>query len=532
MLLNRVCNRDYGCCSRLGVSLSFLLCLIVGQYLLLQRTDQHLKALTFETTLGAFIPQVVPPSRADRQRLPHNNLHLPDLSNHDNAAAARNNETKSTTSNSTTTTVPNRVYYVGKFGLGHRLSKLSAAHHLATHILNVSEVEVHWGSCKTGTTDLFTFLFGTHVLPAAATTAATATSGKMILVRNDVHGYYAGQNYKNAQRVIPKRYASDNNSDNSGPWVQKLQADEILFRDLRHRFMQRHSQVRAFMKQQDWHNRTLVVGLHLRGGNGELHHFATSGRAVNDTTRLVQDLCQLLVQSLVVPIAAAAAGIGQLPRLPLLFLATDTKDLIPIVRHACGSSFETVVLPQPRLDVGVSYAAWTQGEECFTGWKASMMDMVLLASSDILVAGMRSTFTQILPLALVLSDNDKKEQSSSSLGRIRRRQYCEVAPTGRSMTCFDNKRAWLFRNNPARQQYTYSLETASTKSILPPALVVHKTLVHLPDLELSPLTIDAIAFVQDIDTNKTVFVYGKHTIDTKYRNTMNQSFREEWTWED
>lgn len=39
-----------------------------------------------------------------------------------------------------------RIVYVGKFGLRHRLSKMSAAYHLGQQ-LNVTSMEVHWGVC-------------------------------------------------------------------------------------------------------------------------------------------------------------------------------------------------------------------------------------------------------------------------------------------------------------------------------------------------------------------------------------------------
>ena len=422
----------------------------------------------------------------------------PFLPSHGPSSSRKSDLSKPSEANKTPTVEqaePNRVYCVGQFGLGHRLSKLSAAHHLAESVLQVPLLEVHWGSCQTGETDVFPYLFGTHLLPIGNTTRTQTTAGKTILVRNDVEGYYAGQAYKNAQVAIPRHYATSTQS----PWRHKLQTDRLLFQNLLDRFLKRHSP-RDFFEALDWHNRT-VMGLHLRAGNGEQHHFQTAGRSVQNTTVFVQNLCQLLSEKFLLPPNTTK---------PLLFVATDTPALIPVLQQACVGT-QVAVRSQPRLNAGVSYSAWKNGDACFEGWRASMMDMALLAHADVLIAGMRSTFTQILPLSVVLG----RKQSRS-------RQYCEVAVTGRTMTCFTDQTAWLFRNHaPQQQQRTFSLDDA-------PRPVVHKTLVHLPDLEPSVLMDQAVKFLTSTG-NQTVFAYGNR-FDTKYRGKYR--FREEWTWEE
>lgn len=379
-----------------------------------------------------------------------------------------------------------KLYHVGQFGLGHRLSKLSASYHLATHqLLNVSLLELHWGSCQTAEKDIFAFLFGTHQLPltTATTTATTTTSNqqqeKTILIRNDVAGYYAGQNYKNAHRPLPRAHVRN-------VWLPKLlQIDPQLFRDLLQRFERQHPDVLEFQK--DWEKYT-VIGLHIRAGNGEGDHFQQAKRGVGgDLHDFVQGVCQLLVQ---LPVSKPS----------LLFVATDTPSVIEMLRKGCSSSFEVRVLPQPRVATkGVSYQAWKTGEVCFQGWRASMMDMALLAKSDILVAGMRSTFTQILPRSLCP-------------------QFCEVDVTGRRMTCFTNQTEWLLREHPGQ---IYSLDNNTNP-------VVHKVLVHLPDWETNDWIQQASEFLQTNDKESTVFVYGPR-FDPKYRGKG--QFREEWTWD-
>ncbi|GAX10639.1 hypothetical protein FisN_14Lh146 [Fistulifera solaris] len=386
----------------------------------------------------------------------------------------------------------NRLYYVAQFGLGHRLSKLSAAYHL-TQTLDLPVMELHGGSCQTAI-DVFAFLFGTHRLILRTTpTSRKDYRNRQILVRNDVAGYAAGQSYKNARVEIPQHYRTDNKNN---PWKKKLRFDRILFQELLDRFMKRTAL--PLLQQFDRHT---VIGLHVREGNGEEDHFAASGRGIGNTTTFVNDLCYLLRKY---------TAEQQWSRPALLFLATDTERVIPMVQTACHDAaseypgIPVVWLPQNRPAQGVSYQAWDRGEPCFQGWQSSMMDMALLAHADVLVAGMRSTFTQILPRALVMG---------------RGNSFCEVHETGRTMTCWDEEESWLFRNLPAST--TYSLETNAVP-------VVHKLLVHLPDVEPNPWIERAWVFLNDTETSSTVFAFGER-FDPKYRKKV-QVFQEHFTF--
>ena len=132
-----------------------------------------------------------------------------------------------------------------------------------------------------------------------------------------------------------------------------------------------------------------------------------------------------------------------------------------------------------------------------------MMDMALLAHSNILVAGMRSTFTQILPRAVVMGRGER---------------FCEVEEeTGRTMTCWDEEDHWLFRRQSPPSS-TCSLDDTTTS-------VVHKLLVHLPDVEPNVWIDKAKAFIDNRESAS--FVYGER-FDPKYR-TPGQTFQKEWT---
>jgi hypothetical protein len=388
----------------------------------------------------------------------------------------------------------NRLYYVAQFGLGHRLSKLSAAYHL-TRTLDLAVMELHGGSCQTEM-DVFAFLFGTHRLTLRnPKTTRKDHSNRQILLRNDVAGYSAGQSYKNARVEIPHHYRTENNNN---PWKNKLQSDRILFQELLDRFVKRTPALMPLLHQFQTHT---VIGLHVREGNGEQDHFAASGRQIVNTTTFVNHVCYLLRKYANEQLAES--------RPVLLFLATDTERVIPMVQQACHDaataypSIPVVWLPQTRPAQGVSYHAWDRGKTCFQGWQSSMMDMALLAHADILVAGMRSTFTQILPRALVME---------------RGNPFCEVHEKGRTMTCWDEEESWLFRNLPAST--TYSLETTAVP-------VVHKLLVHLPDVEPNPWIEKARAFLNNTES-PTIFAYGER-FDPKYRK-KGQMFQENFTF--
>jgi len=363
---------------------------------------------------------------------------------------------------------PDTLYYVGRFGLGHRLSKLSAALHLA-RTLHLSEVNIHWGSCQTNQ-DIFAHLFGRSTSYLLDGTFRNLT----ILVRNDVAGYYAGQNYKNARQGIPVQYCHD-----QSPWRHKLDADARFFSELLERFLTLHPQVQEFAR--DWKSQQ-VIGLHLRAGNGEGDHFVESQRGVPNSTAFVRNLCGLLNQ-----MSAS-----------LLFLATDTPAMISMVNESC--SMPVVTYAQTRVAQGVSYSVWKEGEECMQGWLDSMSDMALLALSDVVVAGMRSTFTQILPRSIV--------QRSG-------KQYCEVDQSGTRMTCWKDELEWLFRTKEGIHHGKQGE-------------VDHKVMVHLPDVVKNEWLERARQFVSHPSANNHQFVFGE-AIDKTYR-VRDAGYTDQWTW--
>eukprot|EP00977_Amphora_coffeiformis_P013916 scaffold3785_cov165-Amphora_coffeaeformis.AAC.5 len=436
----------------------------------------------------------------------------------------------------------NHVLYVGNFGLGHRLSKLVSAYHLACQddlCPWLQEFRVDWGSCGDGDDDtaannnnthedVFSYLFGSNRLRILCnknvTETASHSSPKTLLIRNDVQGYYAAQSYKNAR--IPLLRKALQSPDHV--WNQKMDWDWAFFGQLVRGFRTRHgAALDAFQWQHKW-DQHYVVGLHLRAGNGEKDHFVQADRGVTNLT----DWCQAVTSTLRCALAQ------QQPKVPILvFVSTDTTDLIPVVKAALDD-IPVVVFPQARLpsQEGVSYQKWTEGDQCYDGWKSAMTDMTLLALSNLVVAATRSTFTQILPLSQVLPGPRKKNQNDDDDSKYK---FCEVGENGKVMTCFGDRQSWFLRQGG--ESTWRSSKTGQCEAVVPGPMkrseklpadhlrIVHKVMVHLPDVPEDSLRKDAITFLTTPNSTESRFYYGP-IFSRKYRGGQNKVFRSEWTW--
>lgn len=356
----------------------------------------------------------------------------------------------------------NRLIYLGRFGLGHRLSKLSAAYHLAQQI-HVDVLDVRWGTCNDQ--DIFAYLFGSSEWKLQSTSRSSA-SEQSILVRNDVQGYYAGQAYKNYQVPLTDSVLR--------LWSEKLESDAVFFRTLSERF-RFQGEVSDFRRRHEWNDHT-VIGLHVRAGNGEKDHFEEASRGIHNSTNWLQDLAHVLRTK----VANASR--------PLVFIATDTVQVISELQKQL-EGIPVVNFSQERVppNQGVSYQTWQEGIQCLHGWRDSAIDMMLLSQVDTLIAATRSTFTQILPLRMVLE----------------RGSFCEV--DGRRLDCFDQLEDWLYRKGRVSG-------------------VTHKVMVHLPDPTESLDTIQKYLR----SGSREQLVYGGWYAK-KYRRPK-VPFRTEWTW--
>jgi hypothetical protein len=438
-----------------------------------------------------------------------------------------------------TTNVQNELIHRAFFGLGHRLHRSAAAWHLAKTLQNVTHFRFHWESCQSSVTgdsyqtdnansskngvdyNVFRYLFGDDlwVVPSfqgePPSSHQRKTIRKMIVIRNDVYGYIKGQLYKDLQLPVPRMNQSPGTAHNvqqhsriQHPFIDKLQSDVEFYQLLEQRYRFRH-QVEDFMAQYQFSER-LVVGLHLRTGNGEGMHFEETGRGVQNETEFVENLVQVMGEMIQHEQQGQSRQHNKIP--PLIFLATDTAYLIPVVQKAFQqfvgmSSDDVVVLPQFRLETnqGVTFdALGGTGQKCLDGWQAMVSDMMLLAYSNVLVAAKHSTFTQSLPLTVVF------EQQQT---------FCEVSGRGTVMTCLNGSiQTWLFRDNPS-QSHTFVVD--SQNSVQASSAVTHPITVLLPDVTKPAEFLQAQSFLSHPwrkQNQEAIFRYGKTKIYKKYRS--------------
>ena len=156
-------------------------------------------------------------------------------------------------------THPNQIVHFADYGLGHRMAKISSAWHLAK-ALNLTRVVLFWGDCDG--VNLTPHLFGgdSFDIPGTQQLAKEAAEmgnvGKTIKLKNDVSGYYNGQNYKDHKVLLPKSIGGDD-----CPFLNKHRSDVELYKMLLKRFVGK-GHVMKFMEERKFKEH-FVVGIHL-----------------------------------------------------------------------------------------------------------------------------------------------------------------------------------------------------------------------------------------------------------------------------
>ncbi|MGK3749795.1 MAG: hypothetical protein ACI8RD_002092 [Bacillariaceae sp.] len=451
--------------------------------------------------------------------------------------------------------VVNEIIHRAFFGLGHRLHRSAAAYHLARSLSLSSSQEkqqqdqpiithlrFHWESClavsngnngNTNTTskasgpeeeeeeeeeenkeyNVFRYLFGEDlwilnhhddIISSSLYKNNNSRTNRrnMIIIRNDIPGYIAGQLYKdlkipidiNSKKIMLVSSQVNRTKQTTDPSVgynvilnKLMNSDVDFYRRLVNNYRFR-SELHEFKFKHKWNERSLVVGLHLRAGNGEDAHFKESGRAasmkLNDESVLVSRLVQLINIIIIRETKDQNKQNNALP--PLLFIATDTAHFLPLIEKAIITNEEIslrpeiITYPQYRLprNAGVGFDALKgKGDSCLDGWKSAVNDALLLSEVDILIAAKRSTFTQSLPLTLGFDrnrnrnddmldnisnkDDDADHKSKKNITRInnKRFSFCEVSESdATSVTCVTDARTWLFRGEDNINGHTDSFK--------------------------------------------------------------------------
>lgn len=230
--------------------------------------------------------------------------------------------------------------------------------------------------------------------------------------------------------------------------VEKAAIDVAFYKDLRQRFRNREK-IDEFRKQFfGWDGSadggsgkptttTTVIGMHIRAGNGESGDFSNRGRTITDTDAWLQNLTSLLIQQAEQQDWRNSNVNDNI----VLFLATDTPSLIDRVRHLLSPANITVVtLDQARPVEGSGVLFGEQGkgiregEKCLHGWEATISDMILLSYADIVIAARPSSFTQSMPMSLVLAR--PKEHRNIA------KPFCEVNGEATEMKCRTDFQDW------------------------------------------------------------------------------------------
>lgn len=298
----------------------------------------------------------------------------------------------------------NTVTYKSCCGLGHRLTRLEDAAHVA--LLYQAKLDIVWKDCGEGT---FQRLFGPEpFLLGQESTYDTDDSVKYSWTfGNDVPGCYKiNQMYPQRKDLCEK--IEEGKSISSPKLYQELM-DRYIYRDKIQSYVAEHFEGK------------LVIGMHVRAGNNETGDFTRKKRQIPDMNAFVK-LNADRVRSMMIPDMPA-----------VLFIATDTPSYIQAFRTELNDTMPVVEMEQPRAQEGAGVyfgehgAKKPKGDECLNGWHAALQDMMLLASADIVFAPAYSSFTRTMPRVLALARSNRKKDDA----------FCEVWKQSRQgMVCY------------------------------------------------------------------------------------------------
>jgi hypothetical protein len=220
--------------------------------------------------------------------------------------------------------------------------------------------------------------------------------------------------------------------------TDKFLSDVEYYESLRNRF--RHRKLVERFVEDKFAGHT-VLGMHIRAGNNETGNFVKKHRGIDNVDEWIQNMVTQLKKVA-----------KDTPKPPLVYLATDTESLIPLITAALDGIIPVVTLPQDRPVDGVQFgsvgAVQTEGDTCLDGWKNTVMDMVLLSHADIVIAARPSSFVQSMPMILSLAND---EESS----------FCEFSFDATDVRCFTSFQQWCcesdapFFYGEMNQRYDY-----------------------------------------------------------------------------
>jgi len=222
--------------------------------------------------------------------------------------------------------------------------------------------------------------------------------------------------------------------------------DDRFYRQLKASFLF-NDRIEAFAKDHRFSER-LVLGIHVRAGNGETGDFVKKHRGIEDIDswvlrmaetmdRLIQEIQSAQQQqqdgaavnnnnnnNTSSSSSSSSTNPSSLP--PLLFVATDDGSVVGKLANATRPyGIHTTTLPQIRLEAGagVTYFAKNfEHDQCKESWLSQIADSMLLGAADVVIAARYSSFSQSLPLVSVLSgsirDRKRKRNQGDLVGAV------------------------------------------------------------------------------------------------------------------
>uniref|UniRef100_A0A7S2PYJ7 Uncharacterized protein n=1 Tax=Skeletonema marinoi TaxID=267567 RepID=A0A7S2PYJ7_9STRA len=356
--------------------------------------------------------------------------------------------------NLSSTEEPIRIMYRAMNGLGHQLTRLSAAYHFAM-LYQIPRVwPTHNPYCR-GNSTIFTiydYLIGEgqlmvdipffgdnnlyrnpNLFPRPNITLDHQDQQRVIHFSNEVQGY----GHARAGKLWSIEYLKKGNA------LGKEVTDYQLYHQLMLLFEHKHKARIQKVLEATRFNEHTVFGLHIRTGNGETGDFTFKGRGMNDLDGWVARVVLLLCDY-------EQKHSHYFTKKPLMvYVGTDTGSVMQKLRAASNKTCEIpfVSSDQTFVEEGKS-VTWNLGyddlDKCLTGWEDMFLDMYLFTRCNSVMAGTYSSFTQSAPLSFMMHKAKRQQLQQQGEGDEQHPHYfCDVGVDGNRMDCASTLIGWL-----------------------------------------------------------------------------------------
>jgi hypothetical protein len=331
--------------------------------------------------------------------------------------------------------IPLNITYRACCGLGHRLARQAAAYHLAVG-LKLTKLNVFWvPSC--GVNGLFAELFGTDYIPINKNIKISFPFEHGWLDRSTKTKTNSTEE-EIAHWTISNEPPGYNRIPTGDGYKEQVYAEVAMYRTMMDMFVYK-DRIKSFQQRHSFDNHT-VIGLHVRHGNGETGDFSRKGRQM----KVPEELWFANVASMLYNYIRIDARFQRKP--PMIFLATDGPLRLQEMLSSClNHEVPVVMFPQNRVEEGNGVSYDKNEKDCVGSWASQLIDMIILAQSDMVIAGQYSSFSESLPLSVQFDKVRKAERQDEAAER--HGVFCEVGDDGSNMVCYDDYVEWVQRRS-------------------------------------------------------------------------------------